>query len=98
MVNKKTMAFVDTISLFCVVALAWLYSEYGELLKKFENEKYSINNTISANETFLIFNRVPKAGTETLMELLEILGQLNNFTAAKDDEDLKKVRYLPEIF
>jgi len=42
---------------------------------------------------------VPKAGTETLMELLEILGQLNNYTAAKDDEDLKKVRYpKPELF
>ena len=32
------MTFVDTINLFCVVAVAWLYSEYGELMKKFENE------------------------------------------------------------
>ena len=32
------MTFVDTINLFCVVAAAWLYSEYGELMKKFENE------------------------------------------------------------
>ena len=32
------MTFVDTITLFCVVAVAWLYSEYGELMKKVENE------------------------------------------------------------
>ena len=32
------MTFVDAINLFCVVAIAWLYSEYGELIKKFENE------------------------------------------------------------
>ena len=32
------MTFVDTITLFCVVAVAWLHSEYGELMKKFENE------------------------------------------------------------
>ena len=38
MVNKKNMSFVDTINLFCVVAIAWLYSEYDELLKNFENE------------------------------------------------------------
>ena len=38
MLNKKSMKFVDTINVFCVVAVAWLYSEYGELMKKFENE------------------------------------------------------------
>ena len=52
-----------------------------------------LNNTITANETFLIFNRVPKAGTESLMELLVILAQLNNYTAAADDGELKAKRY-----
>ena len=38
MLNQKSMTFVDTITLFFVVAVAWLHSEYGELMKKFENE------------------------------------------------------------
>ena len=36
---------------------------------------------------------MPKAGTETLMELLHILAQLNNYTAAHDDMELKAKRY-----
>jgi hypothetical protein len=36
---------------------------------------------------------VPKAGTESLMELLHILAQLNNYTAAADDTELKAKRY-----
>ena len=51
-----------------------------------------LNNTNNSNDTFLIFNRVPKAGTESLMNLLDILASKNNFTAGKDDEDLKKMR------
>ena len=59
------------------------------------NYKYNkelLNNTNDANNTFMIFNRVPKAGTESLMMLLDILASTNNFTAGKDDEDLKKIR------
>jgi hypothetical protein len=48
------MTFVDAINLFCVVAIAWLYSEYGELLKKFENETGDSHLT-----TVLIFYLVP---------------------------------------
>ena len=36
---------------------------------------------------------MPKAGTESLMELLHILAQLNNYTAAADDTELKAKRY-----
>ena len=94
MLNSKTLTFPDLITLFCVVIFAWLYSEYGDLRQRLSNEAEMLNNTGSANETFMIFNRVPKAGTETLMELLEILSYGNKFTASKDDEDLKIQRHV----
>jgi len=90
--GSKALSFADIIALLFTVLAAWFYSEFGALKIKLKNEKDLLNNTITSNETFLIFNRVPKAGTESLMELLHFLAQMNNYTAAQDDGELKAKR------
>ncbi|XP_032309644.1 heparan sulfate 2-O-sulfotransferase pipe-like isoform X4 [Drosophila ananassae] len=45
-----------------------------------------LNNTARAQLDTLFFNRVPKAGTEKMMELLKILAKRNNFIARRDVE------------
>ncbi|EDW69852.2 uncharacterized protein Dvir_GJ11897 [Drosophila virilis] len=38
-----------------------------------------LNNTLSTNSELLFFNRVPRTGAKTLIELLSRLGELHNF-------------------
>lgn len=47
-----------------------------------------VNNTPRAQLETLFFNRVPKAGSEKLMELLKLLAKRNNFVARRDPEQL----------
>jgi len=47
-----------------------------------------LNNTPRAQLDTLFFNRVPKAGSEKLMELLKLLAKRNNFKARRDPEQL----------
>ena len=38
MLGPKSFTYCDTISLFCLIGIAVLYSELGELKKKLQNE------------------------------------------------------------
>ena len=38
MLGPKSFTYCDTISLFCLIGVAVLYSELGELKKKLQNE------------------------------------------------------------
>jgi len=42
------------------------------------------NNTAKAKKEVLFFNRVPKVGSQTTMELLKSLAKRNNFAYHKD--------------
>lgn len=43
-----------------------------------------LNNTANADVDIVFFNRVPKVGSQTLMELINILAQRNGFLATRD--------------
>ena len=43
-----------------------------------------LNNTAKAKKEILFFNRVPKVGSQTTMELLKSLSHKNNFMYHKD--------------
>ncbi len=43
-------------------------------------------------QDLLIFNRVPKVGSQTLMSLFTVLSRRNNFTAYKDDGENIRIR------
>lgn len=55
-----------------------------------------VNNTPRAQLDTLFFNRVPKAGSEKLMELLKLLAKRNNFVARRDPEQLVETILMDE--
>jgi len=59
------------------------------LSRELSNEKSNLNpmdlnNTAKATKEILFFNRVPKVGSQTTMELLKSLSHKNQFTYHKD--------------
>ena len=57
--------------------------------------RLDLNNTGRAeDQDLLVFNRVPKVGSQTMHKLIGRLGKRNNFTSYKDDDD--KVRQIGE--
>lgn len=82
----------DIITVSCVIILSTLLPDFVILKKEIQNEANLLNNTHDANQSFVIFNRVPKAGSETLWSLLDKLAKRNNFTSYSDDQQLKKKR------
>ena len=66
-----------------------LRSELTALEESFETVRSELNNTGRAtNQELLIFNRVPKVGSQTILTLLNKLSWRNNFTAYKDDDQV----------
>ncbi|MPC17018.1 Heparan sulfate 2-O-sulfotransferase pipe [Portunus trituberculatus] len=47
-------------------------------------EPLSLNNTVHHKKMTLVFNRVPKVGSQSTMELLRTLSYKNGFTFHKD--------------
>ena len=45
---------------------------------------HELNNTRRSGKELLFFNRVPKVGSQTAMELLRLLSIRNNFNFHKD--------------
>merc|ERR1711884_927130 len=61
----------------------------SHLSRELSNEKVKLNpvdynNTVKAKKEVLFFNRVPKVGSQTTMELLKSLAKRNNFAYHKD--------------
>ena len=50
----------------------------------FKLDPMELNNTKNAKKEILFFNRVPKVGSQTTMELLKSLSIKNNFHYHKD--------------
>ncbi|KAH8408062.1 hypothetical protein KR222_008437 [Zaprionus bogoriensis] len=49
-----------------------------------------LNNTKNAEVDFVFFNRVPKVGSQSLMELMRRLGKINGFTHARNPGSVKE--------
>ncbi|ALC45171.1 pip [Drosophila busckii] len=49
-----------------------------------------LNNTKNAEVDFVFFNRVPKVGSQSLMELMRRLGKINGFTHARNPGKAKE--------
>ena len=50
----------------------------------FQLDPNDLNNTKNAKKDILFFNRVPKVGSQTAMELMKTLSVKNNFHYHKD--------------
>lgn len=56
-----------------------------------------LNNTRKAKEDIIFFNRVPKVGSQTFMELLRRLSMRNEFNFHQDRvQRVETIRLIPE--
>ena len=92
MVHSHKLSNFDLISLLSTIVVAYFLSDYTQLSKNLTKEANELNNTRKSNTSFLIFNRTPKAGSETIWGLLDNLQEFNNFTSYSDSPEVKKER------
>ena len=90
--KQHKLTLLDLFSLTCALIVAILLSERFQLKRQISDEADSLNNTKNSNQSLLIFNRTPKAGSETVWELLDQLQYFNNFSSASDSGEVKKSR------
>ena len=83
----------DSFAITSIVMLAIVYQQY---YKQHKDELFThqriLNNTIVSDQSYLVFNRVPKAGSEMLWTLIDILAEENNFTSYSDSMKAKNDR------
>ena len=88
----------DIFSILCAILAAYFLQNYADLKRHLALESGALNNTQYANQSFLIFNRVPKAGSETLWGLLDILAKQNGFISYSDSAEVKQQRGAENTF
>lgn len=66
------------------------------LIQQVINNAYTLNNTRKAGRDLLFFNRVPKVGSQTFMELLRRLSSQNKFEFYRDKvQRVETIRLAP---
>ena len=83
---------LDLLIILCAAFIGYFLQNYSNLKRSLDLESGALNNTKYANQSFLIFNRVPKAGSETLWGLLDILANHNGFQSYSDSAEVKNQR------
>ena len=83
MVVFNKISNFDIVSVFSTICVAYLVTDFIKLRKKIDTEADLLNNTRRSNQSFLIFNRTPKAGSETVWGMMDFLQHFNNFTSAR---------------
>ena len=85
---------LDVIFVISCGLAAFLLQDYAKLKGHLQSKASLLNNTAKANQSFMIFNRVPKAGTNTLWEVIDAvaINQNNSFKSLGDSAKLKEAR------
>ena len=73
--EKRQFGLWDAVTLVSVICISILLPDYTSVQNNLRNEANLLNNTHHANKSFVFFNRVPKAGTETLWSLIDFLSR-----------------------
>ena len=90
--SKVNLNYLDLITVICALIIGFQFSDYRNLKETILNEAKLLNNTQFANQSFIVFNRVPKAGSETLWTLLDRLQKINSFNSYSDNREVKRQR------
>ena len=75
-------------SVAVVLGMLW-YQEYKALYHIFNELCISMNNTENANHSLMIFNQVPKTGSENMIRLIDILSIQNDYKNLSSDPELQ---------
>ena len=73
---EKFNHFITSVAV--LLSTIW-YQEYRNLNHNLKELSYSMNKTVNANHSLLIFNQVPKTGSENMIHLIDLLAEQNNF-------------------
>ena len=79
--SKSHPVFVDLISVISALIIAYLLSDYSKLKENISIEANLLNNTRFSNQSVVVFNRVPKAGSEMLWTLIDKIQFINKFNS-----------------
>ena len=79
--SKSHPVFVDLISVISALIIGYLLSDYSKLKENISIEANLLNNTRFSNQSVVVFNRVPKAGSEMLWTLIDKIQFINNFNS-----------------
>ena len=92
--EKQTSKIVyDIFATISIVTLGIVYQmHYKKQKEEIFRQQRLLNNTIESDQSYLIFNRVPKAGSEMLWTLINSLARENNFTSYSDSAKAKATR------
>ena len=85
------LKWLDCIIIISAVISAMLYPQRRSLRILLMNQKNTLNITSQANTSFLIFNRNPKAASQTIWKLLDKLQNPNHFYSSHDSFEVKKL-------
>ena len=93
MLNGK-FSTLDVIFVISCGLATYLFQDYAKLKANLQSKASLLNNTAKANQSFMIFNRVPKAGTNTLWEVIDVvaINQNHTFKSLGDSGKLKEAR------
>ena len=72
-----------------IILLSYLSCQKFQIQSELAFEIQRLNNTPLADKNILFFNRVPKVGSQTIMNLLKVLGKRNGFEHYVDSEEVK---------
>ena len=83
-------SITEIIILISIVPIGYLLFSTASLSFDLESEVQNLNNSRKAVKNVLFFNRVPKVGSQTIMNLLAVLGERNHFQHYVDNPQMKK--------
>ncbi len=82
----------DWLALAAVLLASWTLRDYLAARREAAADLLALNNTATSLPDVLVFNRVPKVGSQTLWTLLDRLAGGNGFVSCSDSPEAKKNR------
>ena len=80
MVYKKVDIIACVSSIITMLVYKYYYQPYRDEILLHQRE---LNNTLTSDQSYLIFNRVPKAGSQTIRRIIRVLAPINGFKLYK---------------
>ena len=94
----KKIKLIDCVIIVCAIFSAMLYPQRRSLRVLLMNETQTLNITSKLNTSFLIFNRNPKAASQTIWTLLNNLQYPNNFHSHHASPEFKNINQGENVY